>query len=84
MLWLDFHDWSLNLWTVILERKNIFSKKFLAQIITFGQYFGWFDVQLNRKTLDDLYYVSSSTLWLTYVISLQGIHFLAMDIKTYT
>ena len=57
MLWLDFFDQFLKLWAVILERRNIFSKKFLAQIIIFDKYFGWFDVQLNQKTLDDLYYL---------------------------
>ena len=57
MLWLDFFDQFLKLWAVILERRNIFSKNFLAQIIIFDKYFGWFDVQLNQKILDDLYYI---------------------------
>ena len=39
MLWLDFHDWFLKLWEVISNWRNIFSKKFLAQIITYGWYF---------------------------------------------
>ena len=39
MLWLDFHDWFLKLWAVISNWRNIFSKKFLAQIITYGWYF---------------------------------------------
>ena len=55
MLWLNFFDQFLKLWAVILERRNIFSKKFLAQIIIFDKYFGWFDVQLNQKILVDLY-----------------------------
>ena len=59
MLWLDFHDWFLKLWEVISNWRNIFSKNFLAQIITYGWYFAWFNVELNQKTLDDLYYIFS-------------------------
>ena len=55
MLWLDFHDWFLKLWIFISRWRNIFSKKFLAQIIIFGGYFGWLNVGLNQKILDELY-----------------------------
>ena len=37
--------------------KHFFSKKFLVQITFFGWYFSWFDVELNQKNLDDLYYL---------------------------
>ena len=36
MLWLNFHAWLLNLWIFISRWRNIFSKKFLAQIIVYG------------------------------------------------
>ena len=36
--------------------KHFFKKK-LAQIIIFGKYFGWFNVELNQKTLNDLCYL---------------------------
>ena len=57
MLWLDFHDWFLKLWIFISRWRNIFPKKFLAQIIIFGGYFGWLNVGLNQKILDELYCV---------------------------
>ena len=54
MLWPNFYDWFLKLWAVISRWRNIFSKNFLAQIIIYGWYFGWFNVERNPKTLDDL------------------------------
>ncbi len=54
MLWPNFYDWFLKLWAVISRWRNIFSKNFLAQIIIYGWYFGWFKVEQNPKILDDL------------------------------
>ena len=54
MPWLNFFDRFLKLWADIFERRNIFSKKFLAQTFFFGWYIGWFNVELNQKNLDDL------------------------------
>ena len=36
MLWLNFHDWFMKLWALISRWRNIFQKKFLTQIISFG------------------------------------------------
>ena len=54
ILWTFFHDCFLKLWIFISKWADLFSKKLLAQIVIFGKYFGWFNVELNQKTLNDL------------------------------
>ena len=49
-----FYDCFLKLWIFISKWADLFPKQFLAQIVIFGKYFGWFDVELNQKTLNDL------------------------------
>ena len=61
------------LWAVILEQWNIFSKKFLAQIITHGHNFNWFDVLANPTTLKVLYYVLPFVHYFKDVICSLGI-----------
>ena len=47
------------LWAVISDRRNIFSKKSLAQIIRNGKNFKWFDVLRNLTTLKVLYHTGT-------------------------